>query len=236
MKNIIVRIIGLLALIFGVYTLYNAVLSIFHLSESANLLVQISKLTLAWMAIYGGYQALLGRELGRRMLIAWLSYQFLMAGFIVLTLIYNFASSPQSNFHPIFSNQNLVIGFYIFCIAVFIFLAWAKLDDELIISDSRHIKIVGKFFSVLSPGFGRMLAGNKIVGLVLFGIYLVLITGRLSSINSETQNLVVNFVYQLIVWNTFVKFDWYVVQSYEKPAQEDVPFTPKLNSSQVNGG
>ena len=236
MKNIIVKIIGLLALIFGVYTLYNAVLSIFHLSEAANLLVQISKLTLAWIVIYGGYQVLLGKELGRRMLIAWLSYQFMIAGFIVLAFIYNFAILPQSNFQPTFSNQNLVIGFYILCAVVFIFLARAKLDDELIINDSRHIEIVGKFLSVLSPGFGRMLAGNKVAGLVLFGIYLALITGRLSSSNSEIQNLVVNFMYQLIVWSTFVKFDWYVVQNYGKPAQEDITLTPKLNSSQVNGG
>jgi len=236
MKNITVRIIGLIALMFGVYSLYNAASNIFHSSESTNLLVQISKLTLAWVAIYGGYQILLGRELGRRMLIAWLSYQFLMLGFIVLAFIYNFAASPQNNFHPTFSNQNLVMGFYVLCIAALIFLVWVRLDDKLVVSDSRHLQIVGNFLSVLSPGFGRMLAGNKIVGLVLFGVYLVLITGTLSSSNSEIQNLVVNSVYKLIVWSTFVKFDWYVVQNYRKPSQEDVTLAPKLNSSQVNGG
>jgi drug/metabolite transporter (DMT)-like permease len=236
MKKIIFRTIGLIALMFGVYTLSNTVSSIFHSSESMNLLVQISKLTLTWAAIYGGYQALLGRELGRRMLIAWLSYQFLMMVFIAITVIYNFATSPQNNFRPTISSPNLVIGFYIVCVAAFIFLAWVRLDDDLVASNSHQIHIVGKILAVLSPGFGRMLVGNKIAGLLLFGVYLVLATGTISSSNFETQNLVINSVYKLIVWSTFVKYDWYVVQNYGKPEQEELPLVPKLNSSDVNGG
>lgn len=154
MKKITVRIIGLIALSIGAYTLYTTLTNILDSAVSANFLSQISKLSLAWVAVYGGYQALKARELGRKMLLAWFSYQILGIVLTAWIILYNVQLHPESNFTSFSSNQYLSIGFYIFCISALIFLATIKLDEDVLKNDFRRIKIVGKLLSVLSPGLG----------------------------------------------------------------------------------
>src|SRR5258706_11620982 len=109
------RIIGLIVLILGAYSLYNVALSISHPVETMNFPILISKITFAWVAIYGGYQTSSGRKLGHRMLIAWLSYQSVLIAVVALILLYNFITH-ENNFHLSFSYQNILIGFSIFCV------------------------------------------------------------------------------------------------------------------------
>jgi hypothetical protein len=236
MKRVIDKTIGILVLMFGVYSLYSAITNILSSSVPMNLLVQIFKLTVAWVAIYGGYQALKSKELGRRMLIAWFSYNGSMMAFIISVFLYNLLTHPERNFNSSFPNQYLAIAFFIFCVSGFIFLLTAKIDRELLISEYRHVQIIGKLLSVLSPGIGRMLAGNKLVGLALIAVYLLLVKSSISSSNSENTILAIDSVYKLIVWIIFVELDWYVVKDFRKVTQDGNALTPKNRISEANEG
>jgi hypothetical protein len=236
MKRIIERIIGLLVLVFGAYSLYSAIVNILSSSAPMNFLVQIYKIAIAWVAIYGGYQALKSKELGRRMLIAWFSYNGSMMAFIISLFLYNLLTHPERNFNSSSPNQYLAIAFLIFCGSGLIFLLTAKIDRELLISDYRPVQIIGKLLSVLSPGMGRMLTGNKLVGLALISVYLLLVTGSFSSSNTEIKNLLLNSVFNIVVWIIFVELDWYVVQNYGKLVQEGIALTPKNRISEANEG
>jgi drug/metabolite transporter (DMT)-like permease len=234
MKRIIEKIIGLIVLVFGTYSLYSGVSNIFSSSPPMNFLVQISKLTIAWVAIYGGYQSLKSKELGRRMLIAWFSYNGSIMALIISKFLYNLAKLPERNFNSSFPNQYLAIAFLILCVSGLIYLLTAKIDRELPLSEYRHVQIIGKLLSVLLPGMGRMLAGNKLVGLALIAVYLLLVTSSISSSNSDNTILVIDSVYKLIVWIMFVELDWYVVQNYGKVAQDGIALTPKNSTSETN--
>ncbi len=240
MRKIVVRIIGLVALASGVYTLYNAVLSTLNPAESVIFLSQINKLALAWVAVYGGYHALQARELGRKMLVAWFSYQILIMVILALVFLYNLLAYPESNFRLTYSNQNLTIWFFVFCIPILIFLAKIKLTQDLLISDSRHIKIVGKLMSVLSPGMGQMLVGNIWQGMGLSTLYMILVVAKLVFISTSNGSIfadpTVNFVYGLIVWGIFSQIDWHAVENYERSEKEQSTLDPKADSVQSSGG
>jgi hypothetical protein len=236
MKRIIERTIGLLVLVFGAYSLYSAIVNILSSSAPMNFLLQIYKIAIAWVAIYGGYQTLKSKEIGRRMLIAWFSYNASMMAFIISVFIYNLLTNPERNFNSSSPNQYLAIAFLIFCGSGLIFLLTAKIDRELLISEYRHVQIIGKLLSVLSPGMGRMLTGNKLVGLALISVYLLLVTGSFSSSNTEINNLLLNSFFNLVVWIIFVELDWYVVQNYGKLAQEGIALTQKKCTSEANEG
>jgi hypothetical protein len=98
------------------------------------------------------------------------------------------------------------------------------------------MQITGKVLSILSPGLGQMLVGNIVLGFILFFLYSLLITATLAPSSSAVSNMLVDFLYKLIVWSIFSKIDWYMVEKYAKSAQEKSALAPKLNSSQVNGG
>ena len=237
MKNIIVRIIGLIALSVGAYNLYSILTNILDSVTSSNFLAQISKLTIAWVAVYGGYQAIKAGELGRKLLVAWLSYQILGMVAVAWIILYNFKLHPENNFSSLFPNQYLSIGFYVFCISALIFLAITKLDEDLLMnSDSHRIKIVGKLLSVLSPGLGRVIVGNYWLGIGLSMFYTILVVGRLTANGSDITNPIVNLIYGLIVWSIFSQIDWHAVGNYGKPEREKLALDPKTDSVQAHGG
>ena len=236
MKNIIVKIIGLIALSVGAYNLYSILTNILDSVTSSNFLAQISKLTIAWVAVYGGYQAIKAGELGRKLLVAWLSYQILGLAAVAWIILYNFKLHPENNFSSLFPNQYLSIGFYVFCISALIFLATIKLNEDLHNSDSHRIKIVGKLLSVLSPGLGRVIVGNYWLGIGLSMFYMILVIGRLTANGSDVTNPIVNFIYSFIVWSIFSQIDWHSVGNYGKSELEKLAPDPKTDSVQAHGG
>jgi hypothetical protein len=230
----------LITLSIGAYTSYTVLTNILDSAVSANFLSQISKLTLAWVAVYGGYQALKARELGRKMLVAWFSYQIFGMVLIAWIILYNVQLHPEINFTSLFSNQYLSIGFYIFCISALIFLAIIKLDEDVLKDDFRRIKIAGKLLSVLYPGFGRVMVGNIWIGIGLAMFYTILMAGKLilisTSNGSEFADPTVNFVYDLIIWIIFSQIDWHTVENYGKSDREQPTFDSKTDSVEVSGG
>ncbi len=236
MKNITVRIIGLITLSIGAYTLYNTLTNILDSTVSGNFLSQISKLSIAWVAVYGGYQALKANGLGRKMLLAWLSYQALGMVLTIWIILYNAQLYPETNFSSFSSNQYLSIGFYIFCISALIFLATIKLDKDVLKNDSRHIKIAGKLLAVLSPGLGRVMVGNTWTGIGLSIFYMILIAGKFvlisTSNKSDIADPTVDFVADLIVWIFFSQIDWHAVENYGKSEREQT----KTSSAQATDG
>jgi hypothetical protein len=240
MKNITVRIIGLITLSIGAYTLYNTLTNILDSAVSVNFPSQISKLSLAWVAVYGGYQALKANGLGRKMLLAWLSYQALGMVLTIWIILYNAQLYPETNFSSFSSNQYLSIGFYIFCISALIFLATIKLDKDVLKNDSRHIKIAGKLLAVLSPGLGRVMVGNIWTGIGLSMFYTILIAGKFvfisTSNNSDLAEPTINFVSNLIVWIFFSQIDWHAVEHYGKSEGEQTTLDSKNGSVQATDG
>jgi hypothetical protein len=234
MKNTIIRIIGLTSLVFGLGTLYTVISGIVNTIQTLKFLPQINSITLAWIAIYGGYQALKARELelGRKMLIVWLSGQLAMMVFMVLITIFYSLAYPESKVELWFSNQNLTIAYLVFCVPVLIALVILKSGND--INDSTQIKTVGKLLSIFSPGLGRMLTGNFWLGIGLFILYSVLITTIIKpTINGvEFSSPIIDFMYGLIVWGIFALLDWHTVTSYDNSKSENL----KADSAQVNGG
>ena len=161
-------------------------------------------------------------------------------GIPALVFLYYFLVYPRSNFRLMYPNHNLTIAFFVFCIPALIFLARIKLHQDLLISDSRHIKIVGKLTAVLCPGMGQMLVGNVWLGIILSVLYMILVVGKLVFISASHGSIfadpTVNFVYGLIVWGIFSQIDWHAVENYEKSEKEQSTLDPKADSVQSSGG
>jgi len=86
MKNSVIRLIGLFALVSGGITLYH-ILSIAIYSPSSLSINAISEVIFAWVALYGGYQTIRFRSIGRRLLLVFFSSQAILVTVFIFILI-----------------------------------------------------------------------------------------------------------------------------------------------------
>jgi hypothetical protein len=217
--------------VFGVGTLYSVISGIINATQAMKFLPQINHITLAWVAVYGGYQMLKARELGRKMLVVWISSQLSIPIYMVLTIFYSLIY-PKSNVSFSFSNQSLAITYFAFCISLLVILAIVKLDKNT--NDLAQTKIIGKLLSVLSPGLGRALVGNFWIGIGLYTLYLTLITSvtQKSTLNGVAiTNPLIDFVPDLILWGIFALLDWNIVKNYGNSERENLISDSKADSA-----
>lgn len=237
LNKIGLQLIAVFAISTAVYSLSIDVLKRGELQSLGNFISFFFSLTINFIALYGGYHLWKGNDIGRKLLLVWL--YCLILSIVINGLGVAILAIFKRDIQVGFSTQmpiQIVIGFYLTCITALVFLLKNKLQSTST-EDDRRLHAIAKALSLLAPGLGRVLLGNTVAGFVWLLVYLFIMT----SINYVSGNLgpfdfFINLVMKLVVWRIFSAYDWSVVESSERSAQESILPESSLNSHQVNGG
>jgi len=222
MKQGIFWLIGILALIFGVSAYYRIITDVIRspLSLSPYL---IRDTVLAWIAIYGGFQAIKLRDIGRKLLLIYFSYQLIQIFIIILGFAYAIVSRKAPWYEIELQPLDLVSTYFLPCILSLILLLRKNLIDVFQAENNQtHIALIGKILSIVAPGLGRALVGSTWKGLLLFLVYFFLFTGFhiFGTDNMEFlqpglsyASTILDLVVKLIIWWSFFEGDWAFVKN-----------------------
>ncbi len=251
MKNSVIRLIGLFALISGGITLFR-ILSIATYSPLS--INAISEIIFAWVALYGGYQTIRFRPIGRRLLLIFFSSQIILTiififfililgTVLIITnrLIYNPSSPEMPTLESI-----ITASYFILCIPSLIFLVRKDVTNCFPPEkDHHHIEVVGKTLAFVAPGLGRALVGNYWKGTLIYFVCFVSVAGLNIMSNGEISLLpktywpligfLTNFSVKLAIWFLFFQNDWAFVNNALKHVEIVSPPAKALSSEQSSG-
>jgi hypothetical protein len=235
MKNLIIRLSALFAIAAGILGLYRGVVNIVY-EPSTLSFGTIRNIVLSFVAIYGGYQAIQLKLIGRRLLLIYFSFQSIFAALFVALIFLAFiltANLPNLPVKPFWGLAAQLISFYAwlyfsFCILSLIFLGRRNIDNNFRPENNqRHFEIIGKTLAVIAPGLGRALMGKLWSGVFLFFIYFLIFTGInvgalgealiISGVNMGLLTvLFIKGMLALFVWFFFSNGDWDFVNNAVK--------------------
>ncbi|PKN91625.1 MAG: hypothetical protein CVU44_18770 [Chloroflexi bacterium HGW-Chloroflexi-6] len=244
MKNLIIRLSALFAIVFGIVGLYRVIVNIVY-EPSALSFGIIRDTVLSFVAIYGGYQTIQLKLIGRRLLLIYFLFQSVSAAlfaalilwaFIVTANLSSLSVDPSWGW-PAQLRSSYILFYFSFCILSLIFLGRKNIDNNFHSENNqRHFEIIGKILAVIAPGLGRALFGKLWPGVFLFFIYFLIFIGTKMGVSGEAliisgvnlgllTVLLMKGMLALFVWFLFSNADWgfvnNAVKSQTTPPQSD---------------
>jgi hypothetical protein len=255
MKNLIIRLSALFAIAAGIFGFYQAIVNIAY-EPSALSFGIIRNTVLSFVAVYGGYQAIKLKLIGRRLLLIYFSSQSVFAALFATLIFLAFiltANLPNLPVKPFWGLAAQLISFYAwlyfsFCILSLIFLGRKNIDNNFHSENNqRHFEIIGKILAVIAPGLGRALLDKLWSGIFLFFVYFLILTSFKLEITYDAPIifgvnmslftvLFIKGMVALFVWFFFSNADWGFVSNAVK-SQNALPHPDdKLSAENIPAG
>ena len=237
MKNSVVRLVALFAMIVGCLCIYN-VLSVVISFPGTLSAASVMWSVLGWVALYGGYQTLALKPLGRRLLLVFFSCQIVFVLYIVfivsLLLVVAAVQNQLSHLSLGWPAQIylLVMGYAGLCVLCLYLLLRKDITGAFRPeNEHRHIKILARTLALLAPGLGRALIANYWWGAILYLVCFGLVAGwNVIEVTDPVGPtgpllaLLTNLFIKLLIWLFFLGMDWIFVNDALK--EQDVVSPP----------
>lgn len=235
MKTIIIRLIGIIAIVIGITYFVLIIVRATLSPDSVSIPFILSALSFC-ILIYGGYQTVRQKAIGRKLLlifftcelikIALTSLFILVSYFIFQIQSGNVEINPQP-FSPI--SLEYLQWFYLACLLYYIlstiFFSRKSISESFAVDKSQHIKLIANILPWTAPGWGQALVGDYWKGICLFFIYYFLVTENIDYIKvdgttSSPQSLLINHGIKFCLWAFFALIDWASVHNAVKKQNE----------------
>lgn len=241
-NKITLRLIGLFAFFMGIASLYQVIAELF-ITPSQSLIATINNVVLAWIAIFGGYQAAKLTSTGKKLLCIYFMFRILGTILFLGGLIFAWIKIGEDlSIEPSQQPTALIyMGYFVFSVIALVLLL--KKDNAGVFGaniDVRQREIIGKVLCLLTPGLGRAFLGNIWAGFALFIAYSLVISGKfylkIDSIRSYPLGLFLfDILFDVIIWMIFAWVDWEFVKNVIKSQKGEATLAPMVYSEQKGG-
>lgn len=234
MRNLIIRLSALFAVVAGIFGLYQVIANIAY-EPLALSFGTIRDTVLFVVAIYGGYQAAQLKLIGRRLLLIYFSSQSVFAALFAFLMLWAFVLTVNLSNMPVNPSwgwatqlrSSYVLLYFSFCVLSLIFLGRKDIDNNFHPENNQHhFEIIGKILAVIAPGLGRALLDKLWLGVFLFFACFFILTGIeeisveapiISGVNMGLFTaLLVKGMLTLFIWFLFSNADWGFVSNAVK--------------------
>jgi hypothetical protein len=247
MKKSILSFIGIFAILSSIVSFYKVAV-IIKGSAQVSLVSAICGIVLAWIALYGGYQTIRHKAIGRNLLLIYFTCQIPYVLIFIFTAVF-FGKIPTSAIQINSPQGWLNLFSLISCVLSALALILLLTKDSFITffegSNTSHSILIGKILSQLTPGLGKALLGNTFTGAGLFFLYYILMKVLsimfigLDDIINDITNLNISFnlitIVKLIVWIFFASTDLNYVKNSSLAKENISSAVPMLYSGQKSG-